>query len=205
MKKLILTSAAIIAFGGTAIQAQDNMSQDDDSGAMAQDDAMSQDDAMPMNQSPTMTPQQQTIYNGLTASQKASFDSWDLQQKGLYFALSPEQRTQLWALPAAQQAQAWMAIRKAAGLPEKSAMSSDAMSSGNAMSSGSNVVFGCDVQQQRLHRRDGERGANRRHVERDDRAAGVRDEQGLSHLQQDRHGQLQEPGRQVSEYDRSQA
>ena len=128
MKKLILTSAAIIAFGATAVQAQmqDDMSSDD---METQDDAAMQNDSMPMQQSPTMTPQQMTIYNGLTADQKVQFDGWDLQQKGLYFALSAEQRSQLWALPMAQRQQAWMQIRKAAGLPATPAMNN----SGGAM------------------------------------------------------------------------
>ncbi len=110
MKKILLTSAAILAFGSTAAYAQ--MQGDD----MSSGEMEAQGD-MSMQQSPTMNPQQQAIYNGLTAEQKASFDGWDLQQKGLYFALNAEQRSQLWALPAAQRAQAWMQIRQAAGLP----------------------------------------------------------------------------------------
>lgn len=101
MMKLMLTSAAILAFGGTAVQAQ-----------MPNTTAQSE---MAM-QGPAMTAEQKAIYAGLSADQKRSFDSWDLQQKGLYFALTTQQREQLWALPPAQQAQAWTQIRTAAGL-----------------------------------------------------------------------------------------
>ncbi|MBH9537831.1 hypothetical protein [Novosphingopyxis sp. YJ-S2-01] len=111
MRKILLTSAAILAFGSTAAYAQ--MQNDD----MSSGQMEAQGNMAMQQQSPTMNPQQQAIYNGLTAEQKASFDSWDLQQKGLYFALNAEQRSQLWALPQAQRDQAWMQIRKAAGLP----------------------------------------------------------------------------------------
>lgn len=116
MKTLILTSAAIIAFGGSAVQAQ-MQGGNTTTGTMTQGQAPMQGQMNTQNQMPQMTAEQQSVYNGLNAEQKSSFDSWDLQQKGLYFALNEQQRGQLWALPAAQRAQAWQQIRTAAGLP----------------------------------------------------------------------------------------
>ena len=136
MKKLILTSAAMIAFSATAVHAQ--MQGDDMS-----DGDMAQSSDMAGQQMPQMTAEQKAVYAGLTATQRTQFDSWDLTQKGLYFALSPEQRSQLWALPATQREAAWKQIRTAAGLPATApktgtsgSMNGNAMGSSTAANSG---------------------------------------------------------------------
>ena len=133
MRKLILTSAAIIALGAGSAQAQmqdDNMSEDNMSEDNMSDNGMAMQDDMAM----TMTPAQTATYNGLSAEQKTMFDGWDMNKKRLYFALSPEQRTQLWKLnPTAREA-AWQQIYKAAGMSPDGTMASD---SGNAMASDS--------------------------------------------------------------------
>ncbi|MFM5930225.1 MAG: hypothetical protein ACKOPQ_04895 [Novosphingobium sp.] len=49
-----------------------------------------------------LTPEQQTVFNGWTASQRAIYDGWPLEARTYYWTLSPDQASSWWSLQDAQ-------------------------------------------------------------------------------------------------------
>ena len=113
MKKMILTSAAIIAFGASAVQAQ--MEQDD---PPQSEDMSTEDMAMQDGMDLKMTPEQTATYNAMSAADRATYDGFDRTQQRLYFALNEQQRGQLMKLDPTTRAAAWKQIYAAAGVKE---------------------------------------------------------------------------------------
>lgn len=135
MKKLILTSAAILVFGATAVQAQ---MQDDAMGddSMSAGDMAAQD-AMKLK----MTPEQMTAYNGMTMKDKTTYDSFDRTQQRLFFALDAQQRMQLLQLDPTARMAAWTQIYTAANVkPGELNAAGSAMAAGAATSTARNQM-----------------------------------------------------------------
>lgn len=82
MKRALLAAAATLSLAVPA-------------GVVVAQDAMATTDA---TVTPTLTPEQQTMYDGWPADRRTMYDAWPDTYKVYYWTLTPEQQTGWWAL-----------------------------------------------------------------------------------------------------------